>query len=245
VQRHRVWDRTVLILPPLDGIIETLDNDPLIQMFPRCVWADELHQAPLAETPQIEDLLHRIRDLAALPDAVRSQLTDPAARRAAHPVDPLALAIRLESRVMAQLALGAVEEPRERYYAFWTLFRAAALRAAALRPAADATVDTVANKTSFINDYLRMSELMLDYETDEDRVVLIGDLDFAEKLVSSAYNLTKSLDVTDWFRQHLTGEAEAHWEKIQRVRQAVASQPDRFVVRPRYGPFVVTRTERV
>jgi hypothetical protein len=240
VQRHRTWDRTVLILPPLESMIATLDNDPLIQMFPRCVWADELHQTPLVQTPQIEDLLHRIRDLAALADAVRSQLTDPAARRAAHPVDLLGLAIRLESRVMAQLALGGVEEPRERYYAFWTLFRAAALRAAA-----DATVDTVANETSIINDYLRMSELMLDHETDEDRIVLIGDLDFAEKLVSSAFNLAKSLDVTDWFRQHLTGEAEAHWENIQRVRQAIASQPDRFILRPRYGPFVVTRTEHV
>jgi hypothetical protein len=239
VQRHRSWDRTVLILPPLDSPIETLDNDSLIQMFPRCVWADELHQTPLAEIPQIEGLLDRIRGLAALPDAVRSQLTDPAARRAAHPVDLLALANRLESRVIARSMLGPAEEPSERYYAFWTLFRAAALRAAA-EPAGD----TVANETSIIDDYLRMSRLMLDYETDDDRVVLIGDLDFAEQLVSSAHNLAKSLDVTVAFREHLTGDAEAHWDDIQRVRHAVAAQPDRFIVRPRYGPFVVTRAER-
>src|SRR5262249_44788201 len=41
IKRGRRWDRTVLLLPPLESPLAMLDNDPLIQMFPRCIWMDE------------------------------------------------------------------------------------------------------------------------------------------------------------------------------------------------------------
>jgi hypothetical protein len=47
---HR-WDRTVLLLPPQNSFLQLIDNDSLIQMFPRCVWADTLHQEPFADSP--------------------------------------------------------------------------------------------------------------------------------------------------------------------------------------------------
>ena len=49
---------------------ETIDNDNLIQMFPRCIWADSLHDKPLVGSPVIADLLERVRAIAALPSRV-------------------------------------------------------------------------------------------------------------------------------------------------------------------------------
>lgn len=51
---HR-WDRTVLVLPPQHSPLPMIDNDSLIQMFPRCVWADSLHQELFTDSPVMAD----------------------------------------------------------------------------------------------------------------------------------------------------------------------------------------------
>src|SRR5204863_102494 len=81
------WDRTVLLLPPLRSYLAVIDSDPLIQMFPRCVWADSLHTDPLPDAPVVRDLIARMAAIAALADADRARLTDRSVRDAAFPID--------------------------------------------------------------------------------------------------------------------------------------------------------------
>ena len=68
------WDRTVLVLPPVDGRIQVVDSDPLIQMFPRCVWANVFHTRPLIEHYTITDLVSRIRAILEMPESERRDL---------------------------------------------------------------------------------------------------------------------------------------------------------------------------
>ena len=75
-RHHGSWDRTVVVLPPLNSPFATLDSDPLIQMFPRCVWADTFHTTSFEDLPVVADLLQRMRDLTALPDAERAPTDD-------------------------------------------------------------------------------------------------------------------------------------------------------------------------
>jgi hypothetical protein len=67
------------------------------------------------------------------------------------------------------------------------------------------------------------------------QIVVCGDLVFAEQCAQSAYALLAG--GPDLPRE----QAERQLAKVQQVQRAVETRPDRFVMRPRYGPFTVRR----
>jgi hypothetical protein len=230
------WDRAVLVLPPLRSYLETIDSDGLIQMFPRCVWADALHTRPLAESLAIADLLGRIRAIAAAPVETRRALKPPSARDAAYPIDLMPLAEHLEREVQLASVFNQDDEST-RYYAFWRLFRASAIRGLRFQQG-----DTSAsNRRSLARCYLEMSKVMLDHTTEGDTFILHGDPADAQKLVQSAFRLVEEIGDNDFFAQALRGEAAAWWEELLKIEQAVVRNPDRFEIRPRYGPLVLAK----
>jgi hypothetical protein len=86
--------------------------------------------------------------------------------------------------------------------------------------------------------YIQMSAIMLDHEQKDDRFILIGDLTFAEQCAQSAYNLIRDSDGE--FDIHFYRErAETRYEEVMAIRKAIEAQPDRIILRPRYGPFPV------
>jgi hypothetical protein len=205
-------------------------------MFPRCVWADSLHTDPLPDAPVVRDLVARMAAIAALPDADRARLTDRSTRDAAFPIDLRPIAAHYESTAMWD-SLHQDLDDRIRYYGFWRLFRAAAI-VGGLMVDGDDSYET---RSKLSGMYVQMSAIMLDHERDGDRVVLVGDLTFAEQCAQSAVALIRDGEGPDYFRER----AEDQLRTVREVRAAVAADPDRFVLRPRYGPFPVRRiTER-
>ena len=120
------WDRTVLLLPALKDYVAVIDNDPLIQLFPRVIWIDDFHTESLMDSALVKDLIARMARIAALDDTERLRLADRAARDEAFPVDlrPIAAHYEFEARWESQRQ---DEDDRVRYYCFWKLFRAAHL----------------------------------------------------------------------------------------------------------------------
>jgi hypothetical protein len=233
------WDRTVLLLPPLRGYLETIDSDGLVQMFPRCLWADALHTEPLAQSPVIADLLARIRAIAAAPIETRRALKPRSRRDAAYPIDLMPLAEHLEREVRLASVFDRGDETT-RYYAFWRLFRASAIRGLRFQEG-----DTSAsNRRSLAHAYLEMSKVMLDHTAEGDKVLLQGDPADARKLVQSAFGLIEPLGDHDLAARALRGEAETRWEELLELQQIVERHPDRFEIRPRYGPLTLAKGQR-
>jgi hypothetical protein len=42
----------------------------------------------------------------------------------------------------------------------------------------------------------------------------------------------------------LRGEAETRWEELLELQQIVERHPDRFEIRPRYGPLTLAKGQR-
>jgi hypothetical protein len=114
------------------------------------------------------------------------------------------------------------------------LFRAASIRIVRLMRGDD----SFDNHAKVADAYIQMSAIMLDNEQEGDRFVLVGDLTFAEQCAESAYNLIRDSDKS-FLADYLRERAEKQFEMVIRVRNAVEADPDRFVMRPRYGPFTV------
>jgi hypothetical protein len=230
--RANRWDRTVLLLPPLRSPLAVIDSDPLIQMFPRCVWADSLHTHPLPDASVVRDLIARMAAIAALPDADRALLTDRSTRDAAFPIDLRPIAEDYESTAMLD-SVYQDHDDRVRYYGFWRLFRAASILGC-LMVDGDDSYETRSRLSGMC---VQMSVIMLDNERDGDLVVLVGDLTFGEQCAQSAVALIRDGEGSNYFRKR----AEDQLRTVREVRAAVAANPDRFVLRPRYGPFLVRR----
>ncbi len=230
--RMNRWDRTVLLLPPLKSFLAVIDSDPLVQMFPRCIWMDSFHGESLTASPVVRDLITRMSQIAALPDGDRRRLTDRAARDEAYPIDLLPIAERYESSAMWS-SQWQDEDDRVRYYGFWKLFRAGSIRGVRMLRGDD----SFDNRVKLSSAYVQMSAILLDHERDGDKFVLIGDLTFAEQCAQSARALIRESDgpAAFYFRE----QAEKQLQSVLRIRGVVEAQPDRFVRRPRYGPFPV------
>jgi hypothetical protein len=234
---HR-WDRTVLLLPPQRGPLPAIDNDSLIQMFPRCVWADSLHRELFTDSSVVTDLLERMRAIARLPVETRRTLSDLPARDKTYPVDLVSVAQHLETEAQ----LGAVfsqENEATRYYAFWQLFRASAIRGMRYRQGDKST----SNCCKLACSYIEMSKIMLDHSTEGDRFILQGDPAEAKLLVQSAYGLLQAAEDDLWVRT-LRAQAEDQWEELLKLEQVVKDNPLRFEIRPRYGPLVKGKSEQ-
>jgi len=225
------WDRTVLVLPPLRSPFAVLDSDPLVQMFPRCIWADSLHTESVTDPYVMKDLLARITAIASLPDEKRRRLVDPAQRDKAFPIDlrAVASAYELEARMGS---MRQDEDDRIRYYGFWQLFRATSIRMIAMVRGDD----SFANRLGLHEGWLQMSAIQLDHEAEGERFVLVGDFLFAEQCAQSAYNIIRAGDMAG---DALRERALEQWNSVRRLRAAVDTEPERFILRPRYGPFVV------
>lgn len=229
--RFGKWDRTVLLLPPQSGQVTLIDNDPLVQQFPRCVWADRFHTQSLTELPQVADLVDRMARIASCPESYRCGLAKPLTREAAFPVSILPLAEEMEREARLSLQRNEVDLPRVRHEAFWNLFRAASLRGVALQRGDD----SADNRIQLSSDQVDMSGLMLAFEKEDERFVLLGDLDTAERLAASAWALLDlpGLDRDGYFRRR----AERQWQNVQRVKSAIAAAPERVSMRTVFGPL--------
>jgi hypothetical protein len=224
------WDRTVLVLPPLQSYFAPVDNDPLIQMFPLCVWADELHTRHFFDLAVTRPMLERLQALAALRLEDLRELTTPKTRAAFMPVDYEAVARELTRDMQFALTFKA-DDDRTHYYSFWNLFRAAALRSVLF------TRGEVADDVVFglASNQLEMSAAMLNFEEKDDRVTFKGDLDNGEQMAISARALFKTLNHP--FAAPMAEAAEGRIADYQNVRTAVAKTPERFRIAPIYGPF--------
>ena len=234
---HR-WDRTVLVLPPQHSPLPMIDNDSLIQLFPRCVWADSLHREPFTDSPVVADLLERMRAIARLPVETRRTLSDLAARDKAYPVDLVPVAQHLET----EAELGSVfnqEDEATRYYAFWRMFRASAIRGVRYRQGDKSS----SNRCKLAHSYIEMSKIMLDHSTEGDRFILQGDPAEAKVLVQSACGLLQDVE-DELLVRTLLAEAEDQREKLLKLEQVVQDNAHRFELRPRYGPLVKGRSEQ-
>ena len=225
------WDRTVLLLPPLKSPFAMLDNDPVIQLFPRCVWMDSLHIEPLIDLPVVKDLLSRMESIAALPEQERQLLTNPARRDAAFSINLLPIAEHYEFSAGSR-SMFAERDDRSLYYGFWEFFRAASIRGVRISQGDNSTH----NRQQFAHAYIQMSAIMLDYEQDGDTIILVGDLTLAEQCLRSAYSVVEKDEgpLADYLRK----EAEKHYETLMAVQEAIRAHPERFILRPRYGPFL-------
>jgi tetratricopeptide (TPR) repeat protein len=227
------WDRTVLVLPPLRSPFAVIDSDSLVQMFPRCIWADSLHTEAVTDAYVMKDLLARIEGIVSLPDEERRQLVDPALRDEAFPIDlaAVAKAYELEARLGS---MADDEDDRLRYYGFWQLFRAASIRGVLM----ERGDDSFANRLGLYEGWLQMSAIQLDHETEGEQFVLVGDLSFAEQCAQSAHNIIRDDDMTG---AALRERALNQWDTARRLRATVDAEPERFILRPRYGPFIVRK----
>jgi hypothetical protein len=228
------WDRTVLVLPPLLSPIALVDNDPLVQMFPFCVWADAFHTHQFFDLPVTKPMLKRLNKLAALPPEDLRALTTPQAREAFMPLDLEAIARDLTHEAQMGLAFNADDE-RTHYYSFWSLFRAAALRAV-LFAKGEATDEVLFGLAS---NQLEMSTAMLNFEDKYDKITFKGDLENGEQMAISArtlFNMSKNV-----FGSEMAEAAEERIANYQRLGRALAEAPQRFRIAPIYGPFRMAR----
>lgn len=232
---YDLWDRTVLLLPPQKSYLKLIDNDPLIQIFPRCIWMDSFHTESVAESPLVQDLIVRMEQIAALSDNERQRLIDPAVRDKEYPINLLPIAEHYESNAMSRLQWQS-EDERTEYYSFWELFRAAAIRGVMLLSGDD----SFDNRISLSDANYHMSVHMLNHEREGDKIIFTGDLEFAEQCAESAYALIRESDgpTADYFFRQ---RAENQLQSVLEIRRYIEAHPGRCILRPRYGPFPVHR----
>ena len=224
------WDRTVLVLPPLRSPFPTVDNDPLVQMFPFCVWADQLHTDQLFDLPIIKPMVERLHALTTLPPEELRALAAPEARAAFMPVNIEAIARELTRETRLALTF-STDDDRTHYYSFWNLFRAAALRS--LLVAKGVATDELL--FDLASNQLEMSAAMLNYEVKDDKITFKGDLENGEQMAISARTIFKMLN--NGFAALMAKTAEERIAEFQSVRRAVAETKERFRIAPIYGPF--------
>ena len=222
------WDRTVLVLPPLRSLIAPVDNDPLIQMFPFCVWADEFHTHQFFDLPVTKPMLKRLQALAALPPESLRALATPQARAAFMPLDFEAIARDLTREMRMSLS----DDESTHYYSFWTLFRAAALRSVLLAKG-EATDEVL---FSLASNQLEMSTAMLNFEDKDDKITFKGVIENGEQMAISAWTLFSASN--NVFATEMAERAAERIADYQKIRRAVTETPERFRIAPIYGPFL-------
>ena len=210
-----------------------MDSDPIIQMFPRCVWANEFHTSPLADRPAITDLITRARAIRELDEPERRDLVELGTVDQRFPVSLMPLAKAYENDVAIDLIFRDQEDPKTRYEAFWKLFRATSIRWVAWQQGDQ----SAGNLLKIADNSVKMSAAMLETQTENGQTVVLGDLAFAEQCAETACTLLANPP------DLLLEQAERQLADIQRVRRVIAAHPDRFVLRPRYGPFPVREAD--
>jgi hypothetical protein len=196
-----------------------------------------LHRESLVASPVITDLLERVRAIAQLPAEARRTLRDPRARDEAFPVDLGHVAEFLENQAQLGSAFGG-DDARTRYYAFWQMFRAAAIRGMQYQRG-DRSVTT---RCRLAHSYLEMAKIMLDHSTEGDKFILQGNPSEAQLLVRSAYGLLQDIKDDVW-AEALCLQAEDQDEELLRLEQVLKDNPGRFEVRARYGPLIKKKSE--
>jgi hypothetical protein len=225
------WDKTVLLLPPYDSYLKLLDNDPLIQKFPRAIWMDAFHTEKLVEMAQFSDLISRIGQIAGLPEEERLRRIEKEDSTAI-PVDLLPLAKHYEFNA----GMWSMEDSeRSLYYGFWELFRSASIRAV-LFLKGDTSLD---NRSRWARSCLEMAAIMLRPKEEGDKIIVQGDLDFAKQMAETSHALLEKEQ--GFFMDHLRQRAEELYASVDRVQRLLREQPARFELRPRFGPFPVRK----
>ena len=222
--RNGAYDRTVLVVPPPSSIVETVDDDELVQMFPRVVYASQSLTRELLDSFAVRDLLDRIRAIAGLGKRERRRLVDPAERRRRYPVtwDGVASGY-MATAALEELGPGGQTESGW-HHAFWSYFRAGAIHGLRLQTG---QADLQSVGPALVECYLKMGQLMLRGEERDGRIVLHGDLTFARQCAQSAQSLVDRAGLPLF--EPLVDSLVHDLEQFER---AARLGPDRVVVEP-------------
>jgi hypothetical protein len=229
------YDRTVLVLPPPSSMVATVDDDELVQMFPRVVYASEFFTRELLDSFAVRDLLDRVRAIAGLSKRERRRLVDPGERRRRYPVtwDGVASGY-MATAAIQELAGEDGETESGWHHAFWSYFRAGAIHGLRLQ-AGQVTLQDVA--PALVECYLSMGRLMLRSEERDGRIVLRGDLPFARQCAKSAQALVDRAGLS-LFEPLVEGLVH----DLEQYERAARLGPDRVIVEPRIKPIKTKRS---
>ena len=147
--------QTVLILPPRESYVASLDHLEPLDRFPRALWADRLFTERLSTNFAVADLVERLGFLGALPPEERREAYVTGQVRARAPVSLQRL---LDGHMAAAKEWGMTRvlgegDSRADYYYFWHWFRAA-VAAGCLHKFEDVPLETFA--FDFVYGYLEV-----------------------------------------------------------------------------------------
>jgi tetratricopeptide (TPR) repeat protein len=240
--KYNKHHQTVLILPPPNSPLETIDDDEQIQNFPRCIWANEFFTTNLLDSFVISDLLERIKDIAELNKQERIKLIDGRERLLRYPITYKGIAEGYISEAkMTEIeelfgSSSNKNEDVEWYYKFWNYFRALSIFSLHFISAEQDKKKNFGN--SMLDCYLKIGDLMLKGKKEEGIIVIQGDIKFARECAISACTLASKYNMS-FLRM-----AEKLLNDIDQVEKAIANNRNSFVFRPIMKP-IVTRESKV
>jgi len=170
--------QAVLVLPPPGCPVATIDDEELIQDFPRCLWANEFDTGELFDSSVIADLLGRVREIARLGVDERRDLVEPARCLWRSPItfDGVAEGYRAAAPPGAYRP----EDDASWHYHFWSHFRA--VTAFALR----GHVAPAEVARPMAQSCLELAFLLLRTQREVGTTVIRGDLALARAYAGSA-----------------------------------------------------------
>jgi len=115
---------SVLVLPPIEAIIDVIDHRMPLNQFPRVIWADQLHDELLVENFVIKDLLERITNLATDDSDKRKEAyKNPKRLNEIYPITYKGVLEGYLNRVDKWNTIMALSEKNVSYYKFWDYVR--------------------------------------------------------------------------------------------------------------------------
>jgi hypothetical protein len=226
--KHNKNHQTVLILPPPQSSVRTIDDDKLIQMFPRCIWANEFFTIDLLDSFVIKDLLERIKVIGRLSKEERIKLLDPRERLLRYPITYSGVVEGYISHARRAELGDLLNDENDKddlwHYEFWDYFRAHSILTVRLM-SGEMKIEQIAHE--LINCYLNMGYLMLKGKKEDDKIIIQGDIDFANKCAVSAYSFASQCQIP-----YLIRMSENLLAEIDKLERAITANKDLFILRP-------------
>lgn len=234
--KHKKYNQTVLILPPPNEIFKTIDDDKLIQNFPRCFWYDEFSTINLIDSFVIRDLLERTKEIAQLSKEERLQLLPAARRLLRYPITYKGVVVGYTTRADL-IDIGPIAQPEEDvlwYYKFWSYFRANSVQGILLT-SGQVKIEDIAYEMT--NCYLKMANLMLRYRKENGIFVIQGDIEFARRCALSAQNFALNYPTAYLYLE----SAKKLVADIHLLQTTISNNREKFVFKPLVKPLVTKR----
>jgi hypothetical protein len=224
--RHDKEDQTVLILPPPNSFLKTIDDEELVQMFPRCIWANEFHKKNLFDSFVIADLLERIKKIGRLSKEKRMRLLNNVDRLSRYPITYRGVVEGyMNNALMAELSDLNDEDEEGWHYRFWSYFRASSILGLQLLRQQVTLREIIID---LVDCFLKMTYLMLWSKEDQGIIVVRGDLEFARKCAISAYNLALKDKVASSVYLKIASKLLSEIDQLEGI---IATNTDRVIVR--------------